>query len=261
MLICQVAKEKYLVEHTIARVNNPRNLEHFELLGVPPGRVRDRPDPAPDRARGATPRPRAPARPAPGAARDHRARGGEDAPAAGTSIGELELPEGCLVVSVLRDGTGFVPKADTVVEAGDEVLAVLNPGDEPEVCRLFGAYTAGRDGAAPRRPSRRAARSVRSAACGASRRRRHLKSPVLAPRRRICLPGGRRPRDGLGGCAAQDHAESLADGVDKARARPGPVLAADRARDAEPRAGGLRRRGSGWTWRPPWRRRTRPTGT
>ena len=36
MLICQVAKEKYLVEHTIARVNNPRNLEHFELLGVRP---------------------------------------------------------------------------------------------------------------------------------------------------------------------------------------------------------------------------------
>jgi trk system potassium uptake protein len=50
-------------------------------------------------------------------------------------------------VSVLRNGTGFVPKADTLIEAGDEVLAVLNPGDEPEVCQLFGAYTAGRDGA------------------------------------------------------------------------------------------------------------------
>src|ERR687884_1319993 len=36
MLISQVAKEKYLVEHTIARVNNPRNLEHFELLGIRP---------------------------------------------------------------------------------------------------------------------------------------------------------------------------------------------------------------------------------
>src|SRR5215510_2499573 len=36
MLISQVAKEKYLVEHTIAHVNNPRNLDHFELLGVRP---------------------------------------------------------------------------------------------------------------------------------------------------------------------------------------------------------------------------------
>ncbi len=34
------------------------------------------------------------------------------------------------MISVLRDGSGFVPKADTVVEAGDEVLVVLDPGLE-----------------------------------------------------------------------------------------------------------------------------------
>jgi trk system potassium uptake protein TrkA len=34
MLICQVAKEKYLVDRIIARVNNPRNKQHFDLLGV-----------------------------------------------------------------------------------------------------------------------------------------------------------------------------------------------------------------------------------
>ena len=36
MLICQVAKEKYMVEQTIARVNNPRNKQWFELLGIAP---------------------------------------------------------------------------------------------------------------------------------------------------------------------------------------------------------------------------------
>src|SRR5918995_4509006 len=36
ILICQVAKEKYLVDRIIARVNNPRNRQHFELLGVKP---------------------------------------------------------------------------------------------------------------------------------------------------------------------------------------------------------------------------------
>ena len=36
ILICQVAKEKYLVDRIIARVNNPRNTEWFELLGVKP---------------------------------------------------------------------------------------------------------------------------------------------------------------------------------------------------------------------------------
>jgi trk system potassium uptake protein len=147
MLISQVAKEKYLVEHTIARVNNPRNLEHFELLGVRPVvsatdlilRLIEHEVPHHGLVH----------------LLDLRQEQleiielevADDAPAAGKTIGELELPEGCLVVSVLRNGTGFVPKADTLVEAGDEVLAVLNPGDEPEVCRLFGAYTAGRDGA------------------------------------------------------------------------------------------------------------------
>ena len=41
----------------------------------PAGRLGDRPDPPPDRARGAALRPRPPARPRGGAARDHRARG------------------------------------------------------------------------------------------------------------------------------------------------------------------------------------------
>ena len=36
ILICQVAKEKYLVDRIIARVNNPRNREHFDLLGIKP---------------------------------------------------------------------------------------------------------------------------------------------------------------------------------------------------------------------------------
>src|SRR3954453_16445416 len=36
MLICQVAKEKYLVGRIVARVNNPRNRRHFDLLGIKP---------------------------------------------------------------------------------------------------------------------------------------------------------------------------------------------------------------------------------
>src|SRR6202044_887779 len=36
MLVCQVAKEKYDCERVSARVNNPRNLQHFKLLGIQP---------------------------------------------------------------------------------------------------------------------------------------------------------------------------------------------------------------------------------
>src|ERR1700753_957044 len=34
ILICQVAKEKYGVERIVARVNNPRHMVHFKLLGI-----------------------------------------------------------------------------------------------------------------------------------------------------------------------------------------------------------------------------------
>jgi trk system potassium uptake protein TrkA len=137
MLISQVAKEKYLVEHTIARVNNPRNLEHFELLGIRPVvsatdlilRLIEHEVPHHGLVH----------------LLDLRQEQleiielevADDAPAAGKTIGELELPEGCLVVSVLRNGTGFVPKAETVVEAGDEVLVVLDPGIEDDITAKF----------------------------------------------------------------------------------------------------------------------------
>src|SRR4051812_21840682 len=154
MLISQVAKEKYLVEHTIARVNNPRNLEHFELLGVRPVvsatdlilRLIEHEVPHHGLVH----------------LLDLRQEQleiievevAEGAPADGANIGELELPDGCLVVSVLRNGSGFVPKAETVIEAGDEVLAVLNPGDEADVCELFAPKAlAGGGASAVRRPA------------------------------------------------------------------------------------------------------------
>ena len=75
MLVCQVAKEKYLCDRIIARVNNPRNHDHFRLLGIQPAvsatdlilRLIEHEVPAL--------RPRAPAGARRGAPGDHRARG------------------------------------------------------------------------------------------------------------------------------------------------------------------------------------------
>jgi trk system potassium uptake protein TrkA len=61
------------------------------------------------------------------------------APAAGKMVSEVPLPEGSLIISVLRGGTGFVPKPDTVIEAGDEVLLVLDPGLEEAITGQFAA--------------------------------------------------------------------------------------------------------------------------
>jgi trk/ktr system potassium uptake protein len=36
LIICQLSKEKYGVQKVIARVNDPRNQAHFDLLGISP---------------------------------------------------------------------------------------------------------------------------------------------------------------------------------------------------------------------------------
>ena len=137
MLICQVAKEKYMVEQIIARVNNPRNKQWFELLGIGPvvsatdlilrliehevpryGLVHllDLPEERLEIIELVV---------------------ADDAPAAGKRVADVTLPEGALVISVLRDGAGFVPTGETVVEAGDEVLIVLDPGLEEDITGWF----------------------------------------------------------------------------------------------------------------------------
>ena len=138
MLICQVAKEKYLVDRIIARVNNPRNREHFDLLGIKPvvsatdlilrliehevpeyGLIHllDLPEQRLEIIEMLLPK---------------------DSKAAGARVGDLEMPEGTLLISVLREGTGFVPNSETVLQAGDEILAVLDPTVEEDLTSYFG---------------------------------------------------------------------------------------------------------------------------
>jgi trk system potassium uptake protein TrkA len=137
MLVCQVAKEKYLVERIIARVNNPRNLQHFKLLGIQPAvsatdlilRLIEHEVPRYGLVHLL-------------ALEEERLEiieleVGSGAPAAGQKVAEVTLPEGALIISVLRNGGGFVPKADTVIEEGDEVLLVLDPGLEDHVTPQF----------------------------------------------------------------------------------------------------------------------------
>jgi trk system potassium uptake protein TrkA len=52
-------------------------------------------------------------------------------------VSDIALPEGALIISVLRGGSGFVPKHDTMIEAGDEVLLVLDPGLEEAITAYF----------------------------------------------------------------------------------------------------------------------------
>ncbi len=139
MLICQMAKEKYLCERIIARVNNPRNRQWFELLGIQPAvsatdlilRLIEHEVPSYGLVHLLD-------------LRDEQLEiieleVGEGADAADQTVADINLPEGSLIISVLRQGRGFVPKADTMIQAGDEVLLVLDPGMEDAITARFAA--------------------------------------------------------------------------------------------------------------------------
>ena len=137
ILISQVAREKYGVERIVARCNNPRNLQHFELLGIKPAvsatdlilrliehevpkyglvHLLDLPEERLEII---------------------ELEVAEGSEAAGKSVRDLGLPDGSLVISILRDGGGFVPAGDSMVQAGDEVLLVLDVGIESRVTERF----------------------------------------------------------------------------------------------------------------------------
>jgi trk system potassium uptake protein TrkA len=61
----------------------------------------------------------------------------EASPAAVSRVEDVGLPDGALVISILRDGAGFVPTGESVIEAGDEVLLVLDPNLEESVTGYF----------------------------------------------------------------------------------------------------------------------------
>ena len=137
MLICQVAREKYGVARVVSRVNNPRNKQYFDLLGVKPAvsatdlilrliehevpkygfvNLLDLPEEGLEIVEFEL---------------------GDDSPVIGARLDQIEMPSGSLVISILRGGVGFVPDADAEFESGDEVLVVLDTGKERELKRLF----------------------------------------------------------------------------------------------------------------------------
>src|SRR4051794_14071112 len=137
MVIGQVAREKYGVEKVIARVNDPRNQEHFDLLGIPTTVC-------------ATSNIMA--------LIEHEVPEHElihllelrkenleivevqidkHAPCAGKLIEKLGLPQGAQVISVVRNGQAEAPDGQTRLQAGDQILAILQPGKEDELRRVL----------------------------------------------------------------------------------------------------------------------------
>jgi trk system potassium uptake protein TrkA len=140
LIIAQIAKEGYGVHKAIARVNDPRNQQYFDLLGITQtvcattsilGLVEHEvPEhglvPLLDlRKEGLV-------------VAEIQIEGG--APAAGKRAGGIGLPEGSRLISVFRQGRTELVDDKTVIRPGDQVLVVVPKGSEPEFRRaLLGA--------------------------------------------------------------------------------------------------------------------------
>jgi trk system potassium uptake protein TrkA len=137
IVICQLAREKYGVPKVIARVNDPRNQPHFDLLGISPticatsgllGLV-EHEVPRHDLVHLLELR------------KENleiiEVQIDKASPCAGKTIDGLTLPEGSQVISVVRNGQAQIANGSTRLEPGDQVLAILQPGKEDELKRVL----------------------------------------------------------------------------------------------------------------------------
>ena len=133
IIICQLAREKYAVPKVIARVNDPRNQPHFDLLGISPtvcatssilGLV-EHEVPEHDLIHLLELR------------KENleivEVQIDKGSPSAGKTVEKLRLPEGSRLISVMRDGMAEIAVGSTELRPGDQVLAILQPGKEDEL--------------------------------------------------------------------------------------------------------------------------------
>jgi trk system potassium uptake protein TrkA len=138
LALCYIARERYGVKRTIARVNNPRNAWLFDskfhvdvavnhadilsrlieeemsmgdmmtLLKLKRGKYALVEEKIPPKAK-----------------------------AIGIAIKDLNLPANCTIAAIIRSGEVIVPRGVTTLEIGDEVLAITDPEGAKALADLF----------------------------------------------------------------------------------------------------------------------------
>jgi trk system potassium uptake protein TrkA len=130
LIICQLAKEKFSVHRTIARVNNPDNERIFSELGIDVpvdstkiiAKIVEEEVSFSDfvnlmsfkRGKLAIVRVDLP----------------EDSPVINKEIKDLRIPPDSVLVSVVRGEEVIVPKGNTVLKQGDDIIAITPIGNE-----------------------------------------------------------------------------------------------------------------------------------
>ncbi len=137
LVACQLAKNYFGVARTIARVNNPKNINVFKRLGVDStvsstAHIADIIEQEVDWAginRMLAERV--------GDVRIREFTVAETSLSVGKKVEGLSMPKGTILISVVRDKEAIIPNGQTAIMAGDIVVALTNEGNMPKVASYF----------------------------------------------------------------------------------------------------------------------------
>ncbi|MDD3274466.1 MAG: NAD-binding protein [Candidatus Omnitrophica bacterium] len=137
LIICQLAKERFSLQRTVGRVNNPDNEHTFNELGIDVpvdstkiiAKVIEEEVSFSDfvnlmsfkRGKLAIVRVDLP----------------DDAPVINRQVKDISLPKDAVLVSIVRGEEVILPKGDTVLKTGDDVIALTMIGNEPQLLNLL----------------------------------------------------------------------------------------------------------------------------
>lgn len=130
LIICQVARQKFNVPRAISRVNNPKNEDVFKRLGITVTvsqtnvilHLIEQQIPEQNVLHLMTLR--------------HaeidivNVRVSKDSPVVGRSLAEITLPRDCVLSAITRGPDVIIPTGQTILQAGDEVIAVTHRDSE-----------------------------------------------------------------------------------------------------------------------------------
>ena len=133
IIACQVAKELFKVKRTVAKVNDPANVKIFSNLGVDVpidstsilSRVVEEEASFSDFMNLLSIKK--------GKLSIVRLDLPEQSPAVNRKVKDIRLPEDTVLASILRGDEVIIPKGDTVLLLGDEVVAITNIEREKEL--------------------------------------------------------------------------------------------------------------------------------
>jgi trk system potassium uptake protein TrkA len=137
LIICQMAKIVYFIPKTIARVNDPKNEEVMQILGidVTVNSTRIINTLIEEKVDSGMLIPLL------------SLKGGDVeivktdlskiAPVVNQSVMKIQLPKDCILIAIIREKAVIIPKGDTILKAGDTIIAILPPVSREQFRELF----------------------------------------------------------------------------------------------------------------------------